>query len=65
MFEIGERKDMGLLIVSIIVASATSTSVYITSESLMLAFIAYSAAGTIALFSAIIADGLVNEDLID
>ena len=56
---------MGLLIVSIIVASATSTSVYMTSGSLMLAFLAYSAAGTISILSALIADGLVSEDLFD
>lgn len=56
---------MGFLLVSIIVAIATGISVYIASASLMLAFVAYSAAGTITLLSALIADGLVNEDLID
>ncbi len=56
---------MGLLIVSIIVASATASSVYMTSGSLMLAFLAYSAAGTLSLLSALIADGLVGEDFQD
>lgn len=55
---------MGHLIVSIIVASATATSVYLTSGSLLTAFLAYSAAGTISLLSALIADGLVNEDIL-
>lgn len=49
---------MAFLIVSIIVAIATATSVYIASASLVLAFFAYSAAGTLTLFSALIATGL-------
>lgn len=56
---------MGFLIVSIIVAIATGISVYVVSASLVLAFIAYSAAGTITLLSALIADGYVNGDVID
>ena len=56
---------MGFLIVSILVAIATATSVYIATASLGLAFIAYAAAGTLTLFSALIAEGLMHGDVSD
>lgn len=60
-----KRETMAFLIVSIIVAIATATSVYIASASLVLAFFAYSAAGTLTLFSALIATGLFYGDTDD
>ncbi len=51
---------MGYLFVSILVAIAAAISVYIASASLVLAFVAYAAAGSLTLISALIADGLVN-----
>lgn len=51
---------MGFLFVSICVAIAAAISVYIASASLVLAFVAYTAAGSLTLISALIADGLVN-----
>ena len=56
---------MGYLIVSILVAIATSVSVYAATASLGLAFIAYAAAGTFTLFSALIAEGLSHWDVTD
>ncbi|MEM6387202.1 MAG: hypothetical protein AAF718_13300 [Pseudomonadota bacterium] len=56
---------MGFLIVSILVAIATATSVYIATASVMLAFIAYATAGTFTLLSAVIADGLADLRLKD
>ena len=56
---------MGFLIVSIIVAIATGISIYAVTASLVLAFLAYAAAGTITLLTALIADGLMHGDLID
>lgn len=56
---------MGFLIVSIIVAIATAISVYVATTSLVLAFIAYSATGTITLLSALIAEGFVKGDVTD
>ncbi len=51
---------MGYLFVSILVAMAAAISAYIASASLLLAFIAYAAAGSLTLISALIADGLVS-----
>lgn len=56
---------MGFLVVSIIVAMATGISVYIASASVLLAFIAYAAAGTISLLSALIADAIAHGDVFD
>lgn len=56
---------MGFLFVSIIVAIATAISVYAVSASLVLAFVAYAAAGTLTLISALIADGIVGGGSID
>lgn len=56
---------MGFLIVSILVAAATATSTYLVSGSLMLAFFAYAAAGSLALISALIAEAFVPGDLED
>jgi hypothetical protein len=56
---------MGFLLVSIIVAIATAISVYAISASLVLAFVAYAAAGTITLISALIAEGIFNGEMID
>ncbi|MCG6882887.1 MAG: hypothetical protein LJE62_03930 [Silicimonas sp.] len=53
---------MGFLLISIIVAIASAVSAYVAFGSILLAFIAYSAAGTLTLFSALIADGLVHRD---
>lgn len=64
-FESERLKDMGYLIVSILVAIATSVSVYAATASLGLAFIAYAAAGTFTLFSALIAEGLSHWDVTD
>lgn len=64
-FESGKRRNMGFLIVSILVAIATATSVYIATASVMLAFIAYATAGTFTLLSAVIADGLADLRLKD
>ena len=63
--ESGKLKDMGFLFVSICVAIAAAVSVYIASASLVLAFVAYAAAGSLTLISALIADGLVNWDKLD
>ncbi|MEM7717846.1 MAG: hypothetical protein AAF222_01460 [Pseudomonadota bacterium] len=54
---------MGFLIVSIFVASATATSAYIATGSLMMAFLAYSAAGMMTLVSALIADSVAHGDV--
>ena len=56
---------MGYLIVSIIVAMATAISIYVASQSLLLAFLASSAAGTMTLVSALVADSLVKGDVRD
>lgn len=56
---------MGYLVVSIIVAIAVSTSVYLATASLLLAFIAYSAAGTLTLMSAVVSDLIVSEGFDD
>ena len=56
---------MGYLFVSIIVAIATAISVYTASASFVLAFVAYSAAGSLTLFSALIAEALTSESKID
>lgn len=56
---------MGFLIISILVAIATATSVYIATTSIVLAFVAYTVAGTITLISAFIAEGLTHGDVND
>lgn len=56
---------MGFLFVSICVAIASAISVYVAFGSLLLAFVAYAAAGSVTLISALVADGLVNGDLSD
>lgn len=56
---------MGFLIFSILVAVATAASVYVASASMLLAFAAYAAAGTITLLSALIAAGFAPGDVTD
>ena len=56
---------MGFLFVSICVAIAAAISVYIVSASLVLAFVAYAAAGSLTLISALVADGFVNWKSLD
>ena len=51
---------MGLLIVSILVAIACALSAYVATASLVVAFIAYAASGTMTLVSALIAEGLTH-----
>lgn len=56
---------MAYLLVGLIVAMATAISAYVATSSLLLAFFAYYAAGTLTLLSALIAAGLVTEDATD
>lgn len=64
-FKSGKRSDMGFLLVSIIVAIASAISVYALSASLLLAFLAYTTAGTMTLLSALIAEAIVKGQSID
>ena len=57
--------NMGILFVSIIVAIASAISAYVISASFLLAFVAYAAAGTVTLVSALIAEGFVKGDVTD
>ena len=56
---------MGFLLVSIIVAIASAISVYALSASLVLAFLAYTTAGTMTLLSALIAEAIVKGQTLD
>ena len=56
---------MGFLIVSILVAMACALCAFVATASLGLAFVAYAAAGTITLFSAMLAEGLTYGDTFD